>query len=222
MEYNDLPEAYRDGFKYFLGCKIDLSQRPLIPREETEYWVKGAIEETKKSAVNKKIKCLDLFSGSGCIGISLLKNINEADCDFGEIDDNFLKQIQINLDLNLIEASRYNIIKSDVFSSIIGNYDFIFANPPYVAEERRNEIGEDVEKYEPMLALMGGECGMDFIKIFLENVARYLNENGVAYMEIDPQQKELIEEIIINSKNYSSCEFLNDQFGKIRVLKIIK
>lgn len=227
-----MPEAYKSGFKDFLGCKIDLSQKPLIPREETEDWVNAAIGEIKKS-LEQKIHCLDLFSGSGCVGIAVLKKISNAVCDFGEIDDNFLKQIQINLDLNEIDLSRYKIIKTNVFSNIADKYDFILANPPYVAEERMDEIGEDVKKYEPMIALMGGEYGMDFIKMFLENAAGHLNEKGIAYMEIDPQQKELIEKIINNppslqesyggqSKKYSSYEFLKDQFGKIRVIKIKK
>ena len=232
MDLNKLPDAYAAGYKDFLGVRIDLSRRPLIPREETEYWAGLAIEEVKSSSKNKKINCLDLFSGSGCIGIALLKNTDRIDCDFGEINDDFLEQIRINLDLNQIDPSRYKIIKTDVFSDITGKYDYIFANPPYVAEERSDEIGEDVKKYEPTIALMGGRQGMDLINKFLENAQEYLNEHGIAYVEIDPQQKGLIEEILINnppsllqssggrSKNYSYHEYLEDQFGKVRVLKI--
>jgi release factor glutamine methyltransferase len=229
MDLNKLPDAYAAGYKDFLGTKIGLSKRPLIPREETEYWVGLAIEEVRESSKDKKTNCLDLFSGSGCIGIALLKNIKGASCDFGEIKDDFLEQIRINLDLNQIDPSRYKIIKTDVFSNIADKYDFILANPPYVAEERIAEIGEDVKKYEPMVALMGGRQGMDLIKIFLTKAFENLNENGVAYMEIDPQQKELIEEIINNppptQKSYggqSKYEFMEDQFGKTRVLKITK
>jgi release factor glutamine methyltransferase len=215
-----LPADYQAGFKDFLGCRIDLGQHPLIPREETENWVAEAIREIKKSSQDRNINCLDLFAGSGCIGIAVLKIIDNTVCDFAEIDDKFLEQIKINLDLNLIDSSRYKIIKSNVFSNISGRYDFILANPPYVAEERVNELGADVKKHEPMVALMAGEQGMDFIKVFLEKASDYLNDNGVAYVEIDPQQKELIEEII--NKNYSYYDFSEDQFGKIRVLRIRK
>ena len=107
-----------------MNCKIDLSKKPLIPREETEGWVALVIEEIKKNISQKKINCLDLFSGSGCIGVAVLKNIEKANCDFGEIDNDFLEQIKINLDLNLIKPERYNIINSDVFSSITKKYDY--------------------------------------------------------------------------------------------------
>lgn len=221
MDLSKLPDAYGVGYKDFLGARIDLSKRPLIPREETEHWVNSVIEEMRKSSENKEIDCLDLFSGSGCIGIALLKNIEWANCDFGEINDDFLEQIKINLESNRIARSRYKIIKTDVFSNISDKYDFIFANPPYVAEERIDEIGEDVKKYEPMIALMGGKQGMDMIKIFLESAQKHLNEKGVAYVEIDPQQKELIGEILIKNNDYSYHEYLEDQFGKVRVLKVI-
>ena len=97
----DLPEEYKQGFKDFLGVKIDLSKRPLIPREETEYWVSVVLKEIKEEA-----ECLDLFAGSGCIGISILKNVKNSFCDFGEKEDLFLEQIKINLDLNDINKER--------------------------------------------------------------------------------------------------------------------
>ncbi len=229
MDSNKLPDDYKRGFKDFLNCKIDLSHRPLIPREETEDWVKKAIEEIKNCS-KKEIKCLDIFSGSGCIGIAVLKNIPECVCDFAEIEDIFLEQIKINLKLNSIDLERVKIIKSDIFSNISSKYDFILANPPYVAEERISELGEDVKQYEPSIALMGGKLGMDFIKMFLQELSNYLDKDGIAYMEIDPQQEKIIKEILLNNHsllenydargNYRNFEFLADQFGKIRVLKI--
>lgn len=224
MALSDLPEAYARGEVEFLGAKINLSERPLIPREETEFWVEKAIAEIKSSA-KKSIRCLDIFSGSGCIGIAILKNIKNAVCDFAEIDANFLKQAQANLDLNDIGKQRYKLNQSDIFSNLEDKYDFILANPPYVAEERIQELGEDVKKYEPGIALFGGKEGMDLIRIFLEEAFHYLEDGGVAYVEMDPQQKKIITQemdALIQNKNYSSYEFWKDQFGKIRVLKIIK
>jgi release factor glutamine methyltransferase len=105
----NLPEDYKRGFKDFLGAKIDLSKKPLIPREETEYWVSVAIKEIKEGS-----ECLDLFAGSGCIGIAILKNVSNSFCDFGEKEELFLEQIKISLDLNNIEGKRYNLFKTDV------------------------------------------------------------------------------------------------------------
>jgi release factor glutamine methyltransferase len=227
MDFKELPEAYKKGYTDFLGTRIDLSKRPLIPREETEYWVALAIEEIKKriDLSKRPMTCLDLFSGSGCVGIAVLSKVSETRFDFGEIADDFLDQIRINLDLNRIDSARYAIVKSDVFSAIIGKYDFILANPPYVATARTDEIGEDVKAYEPMIALLAGTEGMDLIKTFLDGASDHLEEKGVVYMEMDPQQKEAVSRIMdesVENKKYSSYEFLNDQFGRTRVLKIIK
>jgi release factor glutamine methyltransferase len=211
----DLPEDYKRGFKDFLGAKIDLSKKPLIPREETEYWVNLAIKTIKEGA-----ECLDLFAGSGCIGIAILKNINNSFCDFGEKEDLFLEQIKISLDLNDVAEGRYNLIKTDVFSNIDKKYDYILANPPYVAESRIDEVGEDVKMFEPSVALYGGNDGMEYIKIFLNEASNYLKEGGVIYLEFDPEQKIMIEDIVKNK--YSRFDFFKDQFNKYRFVKIEK
>ncbi|MFA5178312.1 MAG: class I SAM-dependent methyltransferase [Candidatus Paceibacterota bacterium] len=228
MAYNDLPEAYKKGFINFLGIKIGLENRPLIPREETEFWASQALKDIEffiKKNKRKKISCLDIFSGSGCLGIALLKKNSQANCDFGEIEDSFLEQIKKNLKENKVSLGRYQIIKSDIFSNILKKYDFILANPPYVAEKRIAEVGEDVKKYEPAIALFAGPEGMDVLKIFIVQVFDFLKKKGTAYVEIDSEQVKEIEKIINRlpiDKRYSQKEFLKDQFGKIRVLKIIK
>lgn len=210
----DLPEEYIKGYKYFLGIKIDLSLRPLIPRDETEYWVSSILKEIKKGA-----KCLDLFSGSGCIGVSVLKNIEDSCVDFGEIEDKFIEQIKINL--NGFNKNRYRIIKTDIFLNIKNKYDYILANPPYVAEERIKEVGEDVLEFEPHVALFSGKKGMNAIIELINKGFNYLNENGLLVIEHDESQKEAMGELILKNK-YSRFEFCKDQFDQYRFVKIYK
>lgn len=215
--FMELPEDYQIGFKQFLGAKIDLSKRPFIPREETEYWVSFALKEIKKK---NKALCLDLFSGSGCIGVAVLKNIDESLCDFGEKEELFLEQIKINLRINNISEERYNIIQTDVFSNIKRKYDFILANPPYVALKRINEVGEDVKQYEPPSALYGGKEGLDIIKEFLFRANDFLRKGGKVFMEFDPGQKQAVEDLLRDK--YSKTEFFKDQFNKYRFLRLEK
>lgn len=200
-------KEYEDGFVYFLGNKIDLFFKPLIPRQETEYWVGEILKEIPTSS-----KCLDLFSGSGCIGVSLLdKGIS---CDFGELNDNFLKQIEKNT-----EGFDCNIIKTDIFSNINDKYDYILANPPYVARDRINEVGEDTLKYEPHIALFSGKDGLDVIRVLIKEAKKYLKENGKLVFEFDKDQKDEIEKLI-RKNNYSGFKFFKDQFNDYRFVKL--
>ncbi|MDP2741343.1 MAG: class I SAM-dependent methyltransferase, partial [bacterium] len=121
-------------------CKIDLSKKPLIPRQETEFWVEKVIEEisqlgnpTSLRSSGQNLRILDIFAGSGCIGVAILADVGLPllFCDFTDIDKKNLKQIRINLKLNKIKSKRYKIIRSYIFKNIKVNYYYIFANQPY-------------------------------------------------------------------------------------------
>lgn len=109
------PVDYVIGFSRFLGCDIDLSSRPFIPRSETEFWVEKAIEEIKTK--KEPVACLDLCAGSGCIGVAVLKN-TQANVDFAEINENFCKQIYLNCKKNGIEENRFKVFQSNLFENI--------------------------------------------------------------------------------------------------------
>ncbi|TSC96147.1 MAG: release factor glutamine methyltransferase, partial [Parcubacteria group bacterium Athens1014_26] len=146
---NGEPLDYIIGWAPFLNCKIDLSLKPLVPRTETEFWIEKAIREIKKFIQNnsrKTIKILDIFSGSGCIGVAALKNIPGSRITFSEIDPQLIKQIKISLKLNKISPKQYKLIKSDTFKNITGRYDFILANPPYIPLKIKNKVQKEVLK----------------------------------------------------------------------------
>jgi len=207
--------------KKFINCKIDLSKKVFNPRIETEFWVKRVIKKLKKKKHKLNIKVLDIFSGSGCIGISVLKNIKKSFVCFVDIDKNAIEQIKINLKLNRILPKKYRIVKSNIFSKIKEKFDIIFANPPYVAKERLNEVQESVKKLEPKISWYGGKKGLMYIKKFLKKTKDYLKKDGIIFMEIDPLQKESIEKILKDEK-YSKFKFYKDQFKKIRLVEIFR
>jgi len=201
----------------FLNCKIDLSKKVFQPRLETEYWVKKSLKELKTENGKLKVKILDIFAGSGCIGIAILKNIQNSFVDFVDISPKAIEQIKINLKLNKIAKNRYKVIKSNLFERVKGKYDFIFANPPYVALKRINQVQKEVLKNEPKEALFAGSDGMFWIEKFLKESKKYLKPKGIIYMEFDPQQKEKIKEIL--EKKGFQFSFHKDQFKKYRWLK---
>ncbi len=219
------PVDYVIGFTEFLGCKIDLSKKPLIPRPETEYWAGFEINNIltflriSESFKNRKIKFLDIFSGSGCIGVAILKNIKDSKCVFADKDEKALEQIKINLKLNNIQADRYKIIKSDVFSNVNRKYDYIFANPPYIAKSKINKIQKSVLKFEPKTALLGGKDGLFYIKKFLRDAKDHLNKTGEILMEFDCTQKKEIERLL-GLYGYENWQFFRDQYNRWRWVKI--
>jgi release factor glutamine methyltransferase len=203
----------------FLNCKIDLSRKVFQPRIETEFWVKKALKEIKNSKFKiKNLKFLDIFAGSGCIGIAILKNIENSIVDFADISKEALEQIKINLKLNKISPKRYKIYKSNLFEKLKNKkYDFIFANPPYVALDRIKEVQKEVLEKEPGQALFAGKNGMYFIEKFLKEVKNHLKPGGIFYLEFDPLQKRKIKEIM--KKERFDFSFHKDQFKKFRWLR---
>ncbi|OGZ84704.1 MAG: hypothetical protein A2599_03615 [Candidatus Staskawiczbacteria bacterium RIFOXYD1_FULL_39_28] len=216
------PLDYVIGFTDFLGCKIDLSKKPLIPRPETEFWVGQVIKEINKfypsTSSGQNLRILDMFSGSGCIGLAVLKNIKNSEVDFADIENRMVG---------------HRVIKSDVFSNIKSKYDYIFANPPYIPDYRKNlserlraillnRIQKSVLKFEPKKALFGGKDGLFYINKFLKDApsfAKASDGQGKIFMEFSPEQKDKIERLLKKYK-YKSWEFNKDQYGKWRWVMI--
>jgi len=261
------PVDYVTGHKNFCGCKIDLRYKPLIPRDETEFWINKAIQDInnngsgvvfretlvrpaahslrlgkispkanhtilpanthEKQLPTRYLKALDVFAGSGCCGVAVLKSIPNSHCDFADIDDNCLKQIRFNLKLNSIDKKRYRIIKSDVFSALspinyklpTTNYDIILANPPYVGLGEKIKVQKSVLKFEPKQALFAKNNGLYFVEKFLKQAKSHLASKGVIYMEFGYNQKKDIEKLL-KKFGYQNFEFHKDQFNKWRFVKI--
>jgi len=206
------PLAYVIGWINFLGCQIDLSKKPLIPRAETEFWTSQFISEC--GGPTATFSTLDMFAGSGCSGIAVLKHIPNVHVTFIDIDQMMLEQVKINLKLNNIDDSRCTIIHSNIFSNVRMSYDYILANPPYISKNDE-EVQESVSKYEPAGALWSGGGGLEHIKKFLKEAREHLNLEGKIYMEFGSEQKMEVGEIIRDCE-YSKWEFFRDQFDRDR------
>lgn len=216
------PVDYVIGFSKFLGCHIDLSLHPLIPRTETEYWVEKAIIELQTIfPAETKLHILDVFAGSGCIGIALLKKIPNSTVDFVDIDDSALKQIKKNLELNKIDPSRYAIYKSDVFDGLPAGrkYDAVFANPPYISKASKEIMTKSVLGYEPHVALFSGEDGLDIIRTIFKTIRPHLTGTSFVFLEHDDEQVGDIESILTDTQ-FTEYEFYKDQFGLSRWVEL--
>jgi len=208
------PLAYLIGNIPFLGAVIDLDSKPLIPRTETEYWVDIVI---KKEIKDSSLEILDIFSGSGCVGVGVLHNTKNIHVDFAELKTKHTKQIQKNLAINTLDPSRYDIFESNVFESLPKkHYDIILANPPYISKNKKETVQDSVLHHEDPDALFAENEGLYFIEKLIKESKEYLKPQGKVFAEFDPWQKELLEDIC-KQNSITNYSFICDQYDKARV-----
>ena len=177
------PYAYIVGEKEFMKLTFKVNSNVLIPRDDTEVLVQEVIDTTNKVFAQKeKIKILDICTGSGCIAISLDKYIQKAELTAIDISENALEIAKENAKFN---ESSVKFIKSNLFENIDlkDKFDIIVSNPPYIRKRVIRELQDEVKK-EPIIALDGGEKGLDFYEIIAKLSPEFLNENGVLAFEI--------------------------------------
>jgi release factor glutamine methyltransferase len=226
---NDVKKmAEGEAFEYlvgevdFCGACIDLTLCPMIPRPETEFWVKHMLELQVKSEKLKvahekptAFRALDLFAGSGCVGLAILKNIPASTVDFVELDPKSKDQIEISIKKNKIDPSRAKVITNDcvVFLATAPSqkYDIITAVPPYVPPQMKDEVMGELHA-EDELFFFDKEDGYYFHKQVLGKAKDFLNVGGALYLEFDITQRERIEQLA-KDNGWTSYSFLKDPYG---------
>jgi|CXWL01.1.fsa_nt_gi release factor glutamine methyltransferase len=209
------PWEYILGYTDFLDCRIDLSYKPMIPRDETAFWTKRVIEEWSLDYTRDKkdmgpITALDAYAGAGNIGIALAKYLPESLITFNEIDERLLPQIVRSLELNDIDASRATLIAGDSLEKITGTFDVICANPPYVDPAGEADIDPEMQ-YEPHIAFFGSSDGYGHHRELIREGKKYLTPRGVLYVECDMTQVGELKKILANTD--WKYEFWNDPYG---------
>ena len=201
------PFEYVLGYADFLDCHIDLSYKPMVPRDETAHWVARVIEEWKGKG---PLTALDAYAGAGNIGIALLKHLPQSHVTFNEIDANLMSQIAKSLELNGIAATRATLIAGDSLEKITGTFDVICANPPYVDPAGEADMDPEM-RYEPHIAFFGSSDGYGHHRELIQEGKKYLTPRGVLYVECDMTQVDELKKLLSNTDwNY---EFWPDPYG---------
>ena len=207
---NGEPFEYVLGYANFLGAKIDLSHKPMIPRPETAFWVERAITELKTKS--GPLRLADTFSGAGNVGLALLKHLPNATVDFFELDPNLKPQIEKNILLNDLDPSRAKVITASDIQGLTGKYDAIFAVPPYVPYEALPDLDPEMIDHEPHLAFFAHDNGHEFHQLLIAKARDFLKEGGTLYMEADMDHNDAITNMIQGTL-WSKLEFWSDPYG---------
>ena len=173
------PIAYILEKKEFWSQDFVVNPTTLIPRPETELLIYKIVNFFK----NKKINILDIGTGSGCILLSILK---ELKCSMGtgiDISAKAIKTAELNSKkLNLSYRSKFKVFDINKFN--IGKYDLIVSNPPYIPSRMIKNLSKDIINYEPLIALNGGHDGLNLIKKVIYKSFNLLKKNGLFAIEI--------------------------------------
>ena len=183
------PIQYIIGNVNFYGNTIDVNESVLIPRFETELLVEKTITKIKKYFPNQKVSIIDLGTGSGCIAISLKKNL-DATVDALDISKDALELAKINAQKNNTEI---NFINDDMTTYQEKKYDIIISNPPYIRFDE--PIMDIVKNNEPQVALYAKEDGLYYYRKILENITNITNDKFLICFEIGLNQSTTIVDI---------------------------
>lgn len=208
-----MPIQYITNKQEFMKLDFYVDENVLIPQPDTEILVEKAIEEAKKIG---NVEILDMCTGSGCIGISIAKNIENAKVTLVDISKNAIEIAKKNALRNKVE-SQLTFIQSNMFEKVEKKFDIIVSNPPYIKTDVIPKLDKQVQN-EPHIALDGGKDGLKFYKIIIEEAQKYLKENGKLILEIGYDQKEEVENLIKQSGQYKKIEVIKDLSQNDRVI----
>ena len=173
------PVAYIIGKKEFWSQDFVVNQTTLVPRPETELLIYKVVDFFK----NKRINILDIGTGSGCILLSILKELDFSRGVGIDISRRAIKIAQINSkNLHLSHQSKFKIFDISKFN--VGKYDLIVSNPPYIPSRDIKNLSKDIINYEPLVALNGGLDGLDLIRKVIYKSNSLLKKNGLLAIEI--------------------------------------
>lgn len=198
----------------FMKMTFYVDENVLIPRPDTEVLVEEVIKIAKKT--NAK-KILDLCTGSGAIAISLAKYIEGINVTAVDISPRALNVAKINSRNNNVDE-KITFVESNLFKNLKKEkYDIIVSNPPYIKKEIIKKLDKEVQR-EPIIALDGGNDGLDFYRKIISSADEYLKFQGYLCLEIGYDQKEEVEEIVKKQGKYIDTYCKKDLCDNDRVI----
>lgn len=202
------------GYREFYGRRFKVNKDVLSPRPETEMLVEAALD-IMKSKTDARI--LDLGTGSGAIAISILAEADNAQGVAVDLSAAALNIARKNAQTHKVDE-RLTFLEGPWFDPVEGRFDIILSNPPYITDAAMDELEVEVAKFDPDLALRGGEDGLIAYRAITSQAANYLNPKGVLLLEIGYDQGGSVSKLL-ESQDFSSIFVVKDLSGHDRMIK---
>ena len=212
-----IPIQYILRTTHFYGLEFMVDENVLIPRPETEELVDWIVKLNTKLSKNKNLKILDIGTGSGCIAISLAKNITNSEVFAVDVSEKALVIAEKNAILNQVQVTLLpkNILETTTLNQ---KFDIIVSNPPYVRNLEKAEIKPNVLDNEPHLALFVSDNDpLIFYKKIAELATANLNPNGQLFFEINQYLGKETQDLL-KSIGLKNIELRKDIYGNDRMI----
>ena len=204
------PMAYILGEKEFWSKKFEVNKDTLIPRPEIEL----LIEELCKIYNNKEITILDIGTGSGCIILSLLSTLKKSNGVGVDISKKAILIAKKNTIRHKL-GTRVKFLHKSFENIFYKKFDLIVSNPPYIQRKDMKNLSDDIKRFEPRMALDGGNDGLDLIKKVIYKSKKILKINGTLALEIGNEQINKVSKILKDNKFRIKC-VIKDYKNNIR------
>jgi release factor glutamine methyltransferase len=219
-----VPVPYITGRKEFMGISFKVNENVLIPRPDTEVLVEETIElanEMQKGLASLEI--LDLCCGSGAIAVSLAYYLNKAKLTASDISGPALiiakdnaRDYKLTNKIKFVHGDLFEPFKSAGFGK--SQFDIIVSNPPYIKSLEIQTLQREILENEPLLALDGGESGLDFYAKIIEKAPDFLKKNGCLILEIGYDQKDAVFALLEATGKFKEYKVEKDLAGHDRVV----
>jgi len=210
------PLAYILGEWSFYGLSLRVEPGVLIPRDDTMVVTNLAMQAIKQTA---SPRVLDLCCGTGCIGIAIARRYPDARVTLGDISDTARRVAKENIARNGL-GSRVSVLKVNALERpdpFLGKFDVIVSNPPYISRREMDTLEPSVRDYEPHLALLGGEDGLDFYRSICRDFSAALINGGTLCLEFGMGQETAVEKILLKNQ-FGDLQFAADSANIIRAV----
>jgi len=216
------PVAYITGTREFWGIDFTVTPDVLIPRPETEFLVEESLKLIPADVSSGRFRLIDVGTGSGAVVVSLAVNRPGHLYFASDISKQAIRVASQNASCNDVGQDIF-FFAGELFAALNPDdikFDLIVSNPPYIPSNDIAALAQEVGKHEPKSALDGGMKGLDVIVKIVKNAPLYMKKNGMLMLEIGFDQKEHMEQIVVDDGRYFNLNFIKDYSGHDRVVQM--